>query len=201
MSILESRKTLEHAALETELAEDQDKRKIELLEKSFQHQKQKIEKEALIAKENVALVNFEQNLSNISQSSLSKSSTNLIEVSARKSSPSCFNHDDLYTKNTLAPRYKVENTEHFNELNPIRNNSFSPNSTKFDFSNYYKQLRKRETADNFIDDLIEGQETPIYEKETNISLSFTLKQDTEVRFYHLLSYVGFRVILSNGHNL
>ena len=182
MSILERRKTLEHAALETELAEDQAKRKIELLEKSFQHQKQKIENEALIAKENVALVNFEQNRSNISQSSLSKSSTNLIEVLARKSSPSCLNHDDLYTKNTLAPRYKVENTEHFNELNPIRNVSYSPNSAKFDFSDYYKQLRKREPADNFMDDLIEGQETPIYEKETNISLSFALKQNTEACF-------------------
>ena len=46
------------------LVEDQAERKIELLEKSFQYQKQKIENEALIAKEKIALVNFEQNLSN-----------------------------------------------------------------------------------------------------------------------------------------
>ena len=38
--------------------------------------------------------------------------------------------------------YKVGNTEHFNELNPIRNVSFSSNSAMFDFRDYYKQLRK-----------------------------------------------------------
>ena len=46
------------------LVEDQVERQIELLEKSFQYQKQKIENEALITKEKIALVNFEQNLSN-----------------------------------------------------------------------------------------------------------------------------------------
>ena len=43
---------------------------------------------------------------------------------------------------------KVENTEHFNESNPIRSVLFSPNSAKFDFSDYYQQLRKREPAVN-----------------------------------------------------
>ena len=46
---------------------------------------------------------------------------------------------------------KVENTEHFNELYPIRNASFS---AKFDFSDYYKQLRKRELVHKFIGDII-----------------------------------------------
>ena len=105
MSILEKRKILEYG--------DKAKRKLELLEKSFQYQKQKIENKAVIAKEKVALVNFEQNLSRIFQSSLSKSSTNSIEISARKSSPRSLNHGDVYTKNTLGPIYKVENTEHF----------------------------------------------------------------------------------------
>lgn len=62
LSILERKKTLEQAALQVKLAEDQEKRKLELHEKSFLYQKQKIENEALIAKEKVALVNFEQNL-------------------------------------------------------------------------------------------------------------------------------------------
>ena len=65
LSILERRKT-EHAAIEPKLAEDQAKRKLELLEESFKFQKQKIENKALIAKEKVALVNFRQNLSDIS---------------------------------------------------------------------------------------------------------------------------------------
>lgn len=56
LSILERTKTLEHAVLETKLAVDSAKRKLELLEKSFQYQKQKTENEALIAKEKVALV-------------------------------------------------------------------------------------------------------------------------------------------------
>ena len=159
MSIQERRKTLEHGALQAKLAEDQAKRKLELLEKSFQYQKQKIENEALLAKEKVALVNFEQNLSKISQSSSSKSSRNSIKISVRKSSPSRLNHGDVYTQNNHAPMYKIENTEHFNELNPITNASFSANSVKFHLSDYYKQLRKRELADKFIDDIIECQET------------------------------------------
>ena len=65
LSILERRKT-EHTAIEPKLAEDQAKRKLELLEESFKSQKQKIENKALIAKEKVALVNFRQNLSDIS---------------------------------------------------------------------------------------------------------------------------------------
>ena len=50
LSILERRKKLVHTALKAKLAEDHIKRKLGLLEKSFQHQKQKIENEALIAK-------------------------------------------------------------------------------------------------------------------------------------------------------
>ena len=146
LSIQERRKTLEHGALQAKLAEDQAKRKLELLEKSFQYQKQKIENEALLAKEKVALVNFEQNLS---------------KISVWKSSPSRLNYGDVYTQNNRAPMYKVENAEHFNELNPITNASFSANSVKFHLSDYYKQLRKRELADKFIDDIIECQETSI----------------------------------------
>ena len=56
----------------------------------------------------------------ISQSSLSKSSTNSIEISIRKSSSSFLNHGDVYKKNNLRPIYKVENTEHFNKPNTIR---------------------------------------------------------------------------------
>lgn len=41
---------------------------------------------------------------------------------------------------------KVENAEHFKEPNLIRNVSFSPKLAKFDFSDYCKQLRKRESA-------------------------------------------------------
>ena len=108
--LLERKKTLELATLEVKLAENQAKRKLELLEKSVQYQKQKIRNEALIAKEKVALVNFEQNLSDISQSSSSKSFTNSIAVSITKSSFSRLNHGDVYTQNNVAHMYKAENT-------------------------------------------------------------------------------------------
>ena len=75
--------------------------------------------------------------------------------------PSRLNYGDVYTQNNRAPMYKVENAEHFNELNPITNASLSANSAKFHFSDHYKQLRKRELADKFIDDIIECQETSI----------------------------------------
>ena len=60
MSIQERWKTLEHAVLEAKLAEARAKRKLELLEKSFQYQKQKIENEALIAIEKVLLFKNER---------------------------------------------------------------------------------------------------------------------------------------------
>ena len=126
------------------LAEDQEKRKLELHEKSFLYQKQRIENKALIAKEKVALVNFDQNLSNTSQSNSSKSSTNSIEIPVRRFSLSRLNH--IYRQNNLAPMCKVENAEHFKEPNLIRNVSFSPKLAKFDFSDYCEQLRKRESA-------------------------------------------------------
>ena len=61
-SILERIKRLEHKALEVKVSEDQakKKKKLELLEKCFQYQKQKIENEDLVAKEKVVLANFEQ---------------------------------------------------------------------------------------------------------------------------------------------
>ena len=67
LSIQERRKSLEHGALHAKFAEDQVERKWDLLEKSLQYQKQKIEYEALLAKEKVVFVNFKQNLSNISK--------------------------------------------------------------------------------------------------------------------------------------
>ena len=87
LSILEKKKKLEHAALETKLAEEQAKRKLEFLLKIlFITINKKIENEAIIEKEKVALMNFEQNLPNVSQSSSSKYSTKSVEISV-KSSP------------------------------------------------------------------------------------------------------------------
>ena len=87
LSILEKKEKLEHAALETKLAEEQAKRKLEFLLKIlFITINKKIENEAIIEKEKVALINFEQNLPNVSQSSSSKYSTKSVEISV-KSSP------------------------------------------------------------------------------------------------------------------
>lgn len=44
-------------------------------------------------------------------------------------------------------------------MNQTQLETFSPNSAKFDVRDYYKQLRKQEPVDKFIDYLTEGPET------------------------------------------
>ena len=171
LAVLERRRTAEHAELLVKQAEERTQRKLKLLQKSFDYEKQKILEDVEEAKNNRGIVNFE---TYGSEKPDFESKTYENELPQKHSS---FNIDNTYQNS--AP-----------SLNPSVKSNRSNAETVYDIAAFDTQNKIKdnppfsvihESPDEFIDHLVEGEETNLGIKTSSVNLHFVLKQDYEIR--------------------
>ena len=170
LAVLERRRTAVHAELLVKQAEERTQRKLKLLQKSFDYERQKI-LEAEEAKNNRAIVNFET----YGFEKLEFESNPHEHESAQKYSS--FNKSNAYqnfapslnssVKSNRSKAETVYDTHEFDTQNKIKENP--------PFSVIH------ESPDEFIEHLVEGEETNLGIKTSSVNLDFALKQDYETR--------------------
>ena len=171
VAVLERRRTAEHAQLLVRQAEERTQRKLKLLQKSFDYEKQKILEDVEEAKNNRAIVNFE---TYGSEKPDFESKTYEHELPQKHSS---FNKGNTYQNS--AP-----------SVNPSVKSNRSNVETVYDIATFDTQNKIKdnppfsvvhESPDEFIDHLVEGEETNLGIKTSSVNLHFALKQDYETR--------------------
>ena len=171
LAVLERRRTAEHAELLVKQAEERTQRKLKLLQKSFDYERQKNLEEVEEAKNNRAIVDVEtygfekldfeshpdEHESPEKHSSFNKS------IAYQNFAPSL----NWSVKSNRSKAETVYGTAEFNIQNKIKDNP--------PFSAIH------ESSDELIDHLVEGEETNLGIKTSSVNLHFALKQDYETR--------------------
>ena len=155
--VLERWKTTEQAKLSAKQIEEKIKHKLELLEKSFEHVREKLFQETIEARHKVELVEVDNKYEgSIVQSSVRKKvnpvKTNLDDKNLEISFSSMQIENPVYRKTNIEPDLK----------------EISDKTSRNAF------LNQRKTIDSFIDDLIEGQETNFSSKPSEFVLEAKL---------------------------
>ena len=163
LAVLERRRTAENAELLVKQAEERTQIKLKLLQKSFDYEKE--------AKSNRAIVNFETY--GYKKPDFERK-TYEHELPQKHSS---FNIDNTYQNS--AP-----------SLNPSVKSNRSNAETVYDIAAFDTQNKIKdnppfsvihESPDEFIDHLVEGEETNLGIKTSSVNLHFAFKQDYEIR--------------------
>ena len=192
LAIYKRRKTAEQANLYVKQAQERSQRKLKLLEKSFELEKQRIVNEVMKVENKAALANLETDFDGVL---LSQTSNAPIKVNE-----DCSNKYHLHDKisvtqnqvnNNNIKKHNLNETYHMNNLTDYINqnknlteiNSALPD--KIDFSpkhNHHHRhslLQNNEPIDKFIDELIERKERKIPSSELPSRLHFTIEQEYE----------------------
>ena len=164
--VLERRRTTEHAKLSAKQIEEKIKHKLELLEKFFEYEREKLFQEATEARHKVELVEVDSKYEgSIVQSSVRKKvnpvKTNLDDKNLEISFSSMQIENPVYRKTNIEPDLK----------------EISDKTSRNAF------LNQRKTIDSFIDDLIKGQETNFSSKSSEFILEakLAIQRDFESR--------------------
>ena len=189
LAVIEKRKSTECAKLLAAQAEERAQREIAILEK-----KKALELE--LEKENVKSKVIEaKNAASIAEIELKYEEEACISShSSSVSSKSISSHTSEY-RNNIIPNYEITNDVISRDGNTppiqINHHSLNQNAPVFypthpnDITNLQAppspQPTKQEPVDQFIDDLIEGQETSLKFDHPSVSLQLALKQEYESR--------------------
>ena len=171
LEVLERRRTAEHAELLVKQAEERTHRKLKLLQKSFDYEKQNILEEVDEAKDNRAIVNYKTyGFENLDFESNPHEHESPQKHSSFNKSSAYQNFVPSVNSSVKSNRSKAETVygiAEFDTQNKIKDNP--------PFSVIHESL------DEFIDHLVEGEETNLGMKASSVNLHFALKQDYETR--------------------
>ena len=168
LTLLERRRTADHAEILVKKAEERTERKLELLQKSFECEKEKNLEEFEEAKYNVEFANSE--IFTSKKSCLPNEKENFELPPYQHES---FNNNPLHRTFLPVKSKKTYNCDKINE--PKASNNAN------DGDIFHPIKSKIEPFDAFIDDLIEGQETNLRKTTSFVVLQFSLKQEYETR--------------------
>ena len=166
LSVNERRKTAEHAKLLAQQAEERTKRKLELLEQSFQFEKQKILDAEIEAKNNAELAALDIKTDELNISNPEKTSSK-----------------DLKNEQKL---FEEHNSIKLKEQLTLSKTN-SPKTFQKTLSKPYEKINEnfltnsKTCVDSFIEYLVEGKETVINHVAKHLTPQEAIKQELELR--------------------
>ena len=176
LSVNERTKTAENAKLIVQQAEEHTKRKLDLLEQSFELEKQKILDKEFEAKNNADLVALDSIIDELNRSKFEsncKKKKNVENIEQKHVEK----HNSL-EDNTLKLKEKLTILEsHLRKA--FEKSSPKPNKSNIRINIFLTNTRTH--VDSFIDHLVEGKETLIPHVTQFFTQQETVKQELEVR--------------------